>query len=908
MLGASSTPSRGRERSGSSAATLAGSSNAGIGQSDIALRASAFGPLVNRSSSPRPSSTSNNNNGNDRRGQQYQQQQYQPARPGTSHSSHYVYGGKSFSNFGGDLSRPATAHGGADEQGGMLTPPSFFTSRNPDVFKPPSHQQQQQQQQRPASRLAGYQPQSLFEARLPSPAPTTTAASATSSSSDMPNFFSHSFVTTPAPRAQSRMSTNTNNAQAMSFFDNPAQNMTFVGNGQRRSAAEDAVELARFKSQRLVWIPDEDAGYLRGTVIGDHPSTGQVTVQLKGRDGYRYSNHVDGSTRVIDVSDTQDVNPPKFDGRDDVAELAYLNEASVMYNLDLRFRNNNIYTFSGLFLVSINPYRELPIYGDDVIQLYKSNHSGSNKHVLPPHIYSITDRAYHAMLRNYDDQSILVTGQTSAGKTETTKKVIQYLVSIASSLDGKNDYHALERQILRTNPILEAFGNAKTKRNNNSSRFGKFIRILFGGESGQIAGANIDWYLLEKSRVTHPNVHDNEERNYHVFYQLLKGAPSAIKDVLQLKVESGPSDYRFTRNTPIIVDGINDEDDFRSVQEAMEVMSFTGPQQLDFLRVVAAVLHLGNINIQSSNTSANSFFTNSQSIDENASAHISDYDSVNRACHVLGVSTNDFIRALLSPRMKAGREWVVRGQSVAQATYAVESLARTLYERMFGRLVSRINESIDSAAGVVSFIGVLDIAGFEIYDSKNTFEQLLINYTNEKLQQFFNHHMFVLEQQEYKREDINWNDVDFGLDLQPTIDLIEKNNPVGILACLDDECMLPKATDSKFTEKLHSLWRGKSNVYEADRFGMGFVIKHYASNVTYYTTTVTISTITLLISLILNLSLSLMLARYQTSLVLAVIVLIITNTRLMAMEVAQCIHAEVHSAQWFNVTKNSWPR
>ena len=421
--------------------------------------------------------------------------------------------------------------------------------------------------------------------------------------------------------------------------------------------------------------------------------------------------------------------------------------------------------------------------------------------------------------------TLACSGESGAGKTENTKKVIQYLAAVATSdtpysQPEAKQFSALSEQILRANPILEAFGNAQTVRNNNSSRFGKFIRIEFS-RSGHICGASIDWYLLEKSRVVKPN---SKERNYHIFYQLLQGANKRIRDTLLLS-DLRLEDFSYTREGNDSIAGVSDVEEWNSLIEAFHVMRFSEQDQLCILRMVAAVLHLGNITIVK------------QSLRADQAALGSDtHHSVERACHLLGIAPEPFIKGLLHPRVKAGREWVEKVQTPEQVRLALDALAKGIYERSFGDLVSRINSRLDRNATSDDgyFIGVLDIAGFEIFEN-NSFEQLCINYTNEKLQQFFNHHMFVLEQEEYAREKIDWQFIDFGKDLQPTIELIELTNPIGIFSCLDEDCLMPKATDKSFTEKLHSLWDRKSPKYRAARLSQGFVLTHYAAEVEYTT-------------------------------------------------------------------------
>lgn len=404
--------------------------------------------------------------------------------------------------------------------------------------------------------------------------------------------------------------------------------------------------------------------------------------------------------------------------------------------------------------------------------------------------------------------------------------MIQYLAAVATSdstgpKSGSRQFSNLSQQILRANPILEAFGNAQTVRNNNSSRFGKFIRIEFT-RSGQIAGAFIDWYLMEKSRVVKLN---SNERSYHIFYQFLKGADNRMKE--EFLVDGlGVEDFTYTRNGNDTIAGVSDVDEWNSLIEAFQVMGFSHTDQKSVIRTVAAVLLLGNVTIMKESLRA-----------DQASLTKEAHAQAEKVCRLLGIPHEQFIQGLLHPKVKAGREWVEKVQTPEQVRSSLDALSKGIYERAFGDLVSRINRQLDRTGMGLDdshFIGVLDIAGFEIFE-ENSFEQLCINYTNEKLQQFFNHHMFVLEQEEYAREQIEWKFIDFGKDLQPTIDLIELPNPIGIFSCLDEDSVMPKATDKSFTEKMHSLWDRKTPKYKASRLTQGFVLIHYAAEVEYST-------------------------------------------------------------------------
>lgn len=558
-----------------------------------------------------------------------------------------------------------------------------------------------------------------------------------------------------------------------------------------------------------MWLRDPQKAFVRGLVL-EESEEGRLLVQTD-----------DGDQRELDADQVDKVNPAKFDKADDMAELTHLNEASVVHNLHTRYQSDLIYTYSGLFLVTINPYCPLPIYTNEYIKMYK----GRGREETRPHIFAMADEAFRNLVEEGQNQSILVTGESGAGKTENTKKVIQYLAAVATSdtpygRSGAKQLTGLSQQILRANPILEAFGNAQTVRNHNSSRFGKFIRIEFS-RSGQISGAWIDWYLLEKSRVVKPNPN---ERNYHVFYQLLQGADRKTRDNLLL-ADLQIEDFAYTRDGNDSIVGVSDQDEWNSLIEAFHVMDFDEEDQLCILRTIAAVLHLGNVGVAKASVRA-----------DQATLAPEGYSSMEKACYLLGIEPEAFAKGLLHPRVKAGREWVEKVQTPDQVRMALDALSKGIYERGFGNLVTRINGQLGRSMAIDDnyFIGVLDIAGFEIFDN-NSFEQLCINYTNEKLQQFFNHHMFVLEQEEYAREQIEWQFIDFGKDLQPTIDLIELTNPIGIFSCLDEDCVMPKATDKSFTEKLHGLWDCKTPKYRASRLNQGFILTHYAAEVEYNT-------------------------------------------------------------------------
>uniref|UniRef100_A0A671WHM6 Myosin, heavy chain 11a, smooth muscle n=1 Tax=Sparus aurata TaxID=8175 RepID=A0A671WHM6_SPAAU len=566
---------------------------------------------------------------------------------------------------------------------------------------------------------------------------------------------------------------------------------------------------ADWSAKKLVWIPSERHGFEAASIKEEHGD--EVLVEL-----------ADNAKKVtVNKDDIQKMNPPKFSKVEDMAELTCLNEASVLHNIRERYFSGLIYTYSGLFCVVVNPYKMLPIYSEKIIDMYK----GKKRHEVPPHIYSIADNAYRNMMQDREDQSILCTGESGAGKTENTKKVIQYLAVVASSHKGKKDSSAtdglsgeLEKQLLQANPILEAFGNAKTIKNDNSSRFGKFIRINFD-VTGYIVGANIETYLLEKSRCIRQA---KTERAFHIFYYMIAGAKDKLREELLLE---SFSNYRFLSAGNVQIPGQQDDELYEETMEAMNIMGLTEEERTDILKVCSTVMQLGNIEFKKERNQEQ--------------ATMPDNTAAQKVCHLQGINVTDFTRAILTPRIKVGREVVQKAQTKEQADFAIEALAKAVFERLFRWILGRVNKALDKTKRQgASFLGILDIAGFEIFED-NSFEQLCINYTNEKLQQLFNHTMFILEQEEYQREGIEWNFIDFGLDLQPCIELIERpNNPPGILALLDEECWFPKATDVSFVEKLmntqgnHIKFAKPKQLKDKTEFS----ILHYAGKVDYNAT------------------------------------------------------------------------
>ncbi|XP_067087614.1 myosin-3-like [Osmerus mordax] len=561
-----------------------------------------------------------------------------------------------------------------------------------------------------------------------------------------------------------------------------------------------------FDAKVECFVADPKVEYVKGKIKSQ--DSANVTVETE-----------DGRVVMVKPDDIRPMNPPKFDKIEDMAMLTHLHEPAVLFNLKDRYAAWMIYTYSGLFCVTMNPYKWLPVYNPEVVAGYR----GKKRQEVPPHIFSISDNAYQYMLTDRDNQSILITGESGAGKTVNTKRVIQYFatITVAGGSDKKKEQAAgrlqgtLEDQIISANPLLEAFGNAKTVRNDNSSRFGKFIRIHFGTK-GKLASADIETYLLEKSRVTFQLL---AERSYHIFYQILSNKKPELIDMLL--ITSNPYDYPFISQGELTVLSINDSEELMATDSAIDILGFNAEEKLGIYKLTGAVMHHGNMK-----------FKQKQREEQ---AEPDGTEVADKVAYLMGLNSADLLKALCYPRVKVGNEYVTKGQTVQQVNNSVGALSKAVYEKLFMWMVIRINQQLDTKLPRQHFIGVLDIAGFEIFEM-NSLEQLCINFTNEKLQQFFNHHMFVLEQEEYKKEGIEWEFIDFGMDLAACIELIEKQ--MGIFSILEEECMFPKATDTSFKNKLYDQHLGKNSNFQRPKPAKGkaeahFSLVHYAGTVDY---------------------------------------------------------------------------
>uniref|UniRef100_A0A8B9GQM5 Myosin VC n=1 Tax=Amazona collaria TaxID=241587 RepID=A0A8B9GQM5_9PSIT len=522
--------------------------------------------------------------------------------------------------------------------------------------------------------------------------------------------------------------------------------------------------LSKFSYNR-VWIPDNEEVW----------QSAEITKNYKAGDPFLHVQLEDGTelNYPVDPAALPPLrNPDILVGENDLTALSYLHEPAVLHNLKVRFVESRlIYTYSGIILVAINPYKQLPIYGDAIIHAY----SGQNMGDMDPHIFAVAEEAYKQMARNNKNQSIIVSGESGAGKTVSARYTMRYFATVSKSSSNAH----VENKVLASNPITEAVGNAKTTRNDNSSRFGKYTEISFD-QSYQIIGANMRTYLLEKSRVVFQS---ENERNYHIFYQLCASATQP--EYKHLKLGSA-EEFNYTRmGGSTVIEGVDDRANMVETQKTFAL--------------------LGNV-----------FGLKDKHL--------------NIFCELLDLNSDKMAQWLCHRKIITTSETVIKPMTRPQAVNARDALAKKIYSHLFDLIVERINQALQFPGKQHTFIGVLDIYGFETFDV-NSFEQFCINYANEKLQQQFNLHVFKLEQEEYMKEDIPWTLIDF-YDNQRVIDLIEAK--MGILELLDEECLLPHGTDENWLQKLYNNFVNKNALFEKPRMSnTSFIIQHFADKVEY---------------------------------------------------------------------------
>ncbi|CEI97396.1 hypothetical protein RMCBS344292_11530 [Rhizopus microsporus] len=587
-------------------------------------------------------------------------------------------------------------------------------------------------------------------------------------------------------------------------------------NFDKMSEKQDFIEV--YTKGIKAWFPDNEEGWVSATCVSNTVEGDKIT--LKFIDDSAEKEHVFESTlTAIKKSNGSNLpplrNPPKMEYTDDLTNLSYLNEPSVLNTIRTRYMQHLIYTYSGIVLIAVNPFDRVPLYESDIVQQY----SGKRRGELEPHLFAIAEEAYRCMIREQRNQTIVVSGESGAGKTVSAKYIMRYFATAddqESTGKVKKDSGSLtevEEQILATNPIMEAFGNAKTTRNDNSSRFGKYIEIQFDG-CANIVGAKIRTYLLERSRLI---FQPETERNYHIFYQLCAGVPSQERKEFEL------NDYThfhyLNQSGTGEIPGVDDKQEFDLTQKALSTVGLSVDLQWKIFRLLSALLHIGNINITGRND-----------------ALLSDTDpALATSSRLLGINADEFRKWIVKKQIITRSEKIVTNLTPVQANVVRDSVAKYIYSNLFDWLVGVINESLscpDEQSTVKNFIGVLDIYGFEHF-KQNSFEQFCINYANEKLQQQFNQHVFKLEQEEYMREKINWTFIEFS-DNQKCIEMIEGR--LGILSLLDEESRLPAGTDQAFCQKLydHFATPEYKKYFKKPRFSnQAFTIEHYAHEVQY---------------------------------------------------------------------------
>ncbi|KAL1567092.1 myosin-2-like isoform X2 [Salvia divinorum] len=556
----------------------------------------------------------------------------------------------------------------------------------------------------------------------------------------------------------------------------------------RELTADDAMGRPMKKKLR-VWCRRHD----------DHWESGQI----KSNSGEKaLVLLLDGSAVTVPTQDLLPANPHILDEVDDLAQLSYLNEPSVLHNLQYRYSQDIIYSKAGPVLLAVNPFKSVQMYGDDIVTAYRKNLLDS------PHVYATADAAYKAMIADEENQSIIISGESGAGKTETAKIAMQYL----AALGGGGD--VIESKIMQTSCILEAFGNAKTARNNNSSRFGKLIEIHFSA-AGKICGAKIQTCKHASNGQSRVIQLAPGERSYHIFYQLCSGAPSGLRGRLRLRVAS---EYNYLNQSECLeIPNIDDAQKFHDLMGALDSIRICKEDQEHAFEMVAAVLWLGNI----------SFLVT----DNQKHIEVVSDEAVTNAAALMGCIEQDLILTLSTRRVRAGKDEVTKSLTLEQAIATRDALAKFIYVSLFDWLVEKINLSLSKGKDNMGCsVSILDMCGFESL-KKNSFEQFCINYANERLQQHLNQHLVKHEQEEYELDGIDWKKVDFE-DNQECIDLFEKK-PIGLMPILDELSNLPKATDLTFSAKLkHHL--SNNPCFQGERGGT-FRIRHHAGEVLYDT-------------------------------------------------------------------------
>ncbi|XP_077439371.1 unconventional myosin-IXb isoform X6 [Vanacampus margaritifer] len=501
--------------------------------------------------------------------------------------------------------------------------------------------------------------------------------------------------------------------------------------------------------------------------------------------------------------------PPPQDDFADLCNLPKLNEDSILNNLRTRFYKKKIYTYAGSILIAINPFKFLPIYNPKYVKLYENHQLGK----LEPHIFAIADVAYYAMLRKKVNQCIVISGESGSGKTQSTN----FLIHCLTALSQKGYASGVERTILGAGPVLEAFGNAKTAHNNNSSRFGKFIQVHYL-ETGVVRGAVVEKYLLEKSRLVS---REKNERNYHVFYYLLLGASEEERKEFKLLP---PEDYFYLKQQNFMIEEEEDlHHDFERLQQAMEMVGFLPATKKQIFSVLSAILYLGNVTYQKKSTG------------RDEGLEVGPPEVLATLSDLLKVKEELLVEALTKRKTVTVNDKLILPYSHSEAITARDSMAKSLYSALFDWIVLRINHALlnkrDMEESVPRLsIGVLDIFGFEDFET-NSFEQFCINYANEQLQYYFNHHIFNLEQEEYQAEGITWHNIDY-TDNVGCIHLTSKK-PTGLLYLLDEESNFPHATDETLLAKFKQQHQGNKYFLSTPVMEPAFVIQHFAGKVKY---------------------------------------------------------------------------